>query len=110
MKPRRGDVFMAKMDAPVDDVIGGFRPVVVVSNNKGNKSSTICIVVPMRTTARRYFPTHVVVQASGDGVAMCENVTTISQHRLDRKVATLTEKEMQQIDAALAVAVGLENL
>lgn len=39
---------------------------------------------------------------------MCETVTTVSKQRAGNYYGTATPQEMQQIDKALAVALGLE--
>lgn len=50
MKIRRGDILYADLGVQYQESMqGGMRPVVVVSNNRANKHSTVITVVPLST-------------------------------------------------------------
>ena len=54
-------------------------------------------------------PTHVKVIAKIPSTALCEQVTTVSKQRLGEYVKSCTKKEMDEIDKALAVSLGINN-
>ena len=66
MKIRRGDILYADLGVQYQGSMqGGMRPVVVVSNNRANRHSTVITVVPLSTKIykKRNLPTHVFISA-----------------------------------------------
>lgn len=52
MKIRRGDILYADLGVQYQGSMqGGMRPVVVVSNNRANRHSTVITVVPLSVNA-----------------------------------------------------------
>lgn len=106
----RGDIWFVKGGkAIVGCEPWGDRPAVIVSNNKGNKTSPNVEVVFLTTKDKRYLPTHAKVLGKSPSIALCENVQTVSKDRLMDYIRTCTKKEMKQIDKALLCSFGLEN-
>ncbi len=107
----RGDVYFVKMSNRMYDtgVIDAGRPAVVVSNNQGNYHSSYVQVVYLTTKEKKQLPTHVPIICRVPSTALCEQVQTVSKDRLIEYVRTCTEKEMQQIDEALKISLGLEE-
>lgn len=66
MKIQRGDILYADLGVQYQESMqGGMRPVVVVSNNKANKHSTVITVVPLSTKIykKQSLSTHVFISA-----------------------------------------------
>lgn len=101
---KRGDIFYADI---VSSEHCSHRPVIIVSNNRGNAYSPNVTVVPLMTQPKRPMPTHVEVACRTQSTALCENVQTISKDRLGTYIRSCTSQEMRQIDTALACAIGL---
>lgn len=105
---KRGDIVYLKNSAylmAVGHIQGGQRPMLVVSNDVGNKHSQIVICVPLTTNRTRLdFPTHVLIN---DSVALCEQIFTFNQSVIDRKVGFASKEEMQKINTCLAVSLGM---
>ena len=78
-----------------------------MSNNIGNKFSEICEVVYLTTAEKKPLPTHVNVIARVPSIAMCEQVTSVSQSRLVEYIRTCNTEEMEAIDRALMISLGL---
>ncbi len=53
MKIQRGDILFANLGRYQGSVQGGNRPVVVISNNKVNRYSTVITVVPLSTKVEK---------------------------------------------------------
>lgn len=111
----RGDIYYAELNPYVGSEQGGVRPVVVLQNDMGNTFSQTIIVAP--ATKRIYKkpsqPTHVVL-ADVEGLAevslfMLEQVRTIDKRRVRYYVGKMTEGQMERIDAALRVSLGLDD-
>lgn len=94
----------------------GERPILVISNNRGNVFSPTLIVVALSTSGTKAkLPTHVLLDAKTtglkyDSVALCEVIRTIDEYRIISKVGTLDEETAKKVDKALAISVGLDYL
>lgn len=86
----------------------GVRPVVVVSNDNCNEFSGVVTVVPFTTQVKRPFPQQVaVVLPDGVSIALCDQVTSIPVEELQRHICDLHSYQMDQLDVALAIQLGL---
>ena len=53
--------------------------------------------------------THVTIRTTGRvSEALCEQPTTVSVERLNNRIGSVTDREMQQIDIALQIALKLD--
>ena len=91
----------------------GYRPVVIIQNNVGNKHSPTVIIasITSKRDAKAKLPTHYRIGAE-DGLEMpslvlLEQLRTIDKRRLSSFIGHLSEKHIQGINHALAVSVGL---
>ncbi len=95
------------------------RPALVVQNDVNNRRMTNVIVAAITTTKHRSGqPTQLLVefaspvgQQSGlahDSVVTCENLATLDKSLVRRKLGTLTDEAMKQIDLCLKVSLGIE--
>jgi mRNA interferase MazF len=84
------------------------RPAVIVSNNKGNEFSQIVEVVYLTgEEKKRYLPTHVQIMCKIPSTALCEQIASVSKSRLTEYVRTCSAAEMEKIDRALMVSLGI---
>lgn len=87
----------------------GDRPAVIVSNNKGNEHADCVEVVYMTTQPKNDLPTHVLIRSSlKPSTLLCEQIISVSKERVGTWIGTLTEQEIQQMDTALAISIGLD--
>ena len=57
-KVKRKDIFLADLGQTVGSEERGFRPVLIVQNNTGNKHSPTTIVLPFTKRIEKAFLTH----------------------------------------------------
>ena len=58
----RGEIYYADLSPVVGSEQGGYRPVIVLQNNKGNRYSTTVIIAPISSRlTKNPLPTHVMV-------------------------------------------------
>ena len=108
---RRGDIYYVRESK---DSVGseqkGFRPAIVISNNVGNKHSKIKQVVYITTKNKNAIPTHVLINsAKYTSIAICEQIFSVSDERIEKYVGHCTEEEMKKIDKALMISIGLDE-
>ena len=104
----RGEVYYYTFSNVEGSEIAGGRPCVIVSNEKNNANAPTVTVIPLTTQDKPPLPTHVYVDiGSVHGLALAEQVTTISKRRLSNYCGEVDEKTRKKIDAALAVQLEL---
>ena len=116
MMPRqikRGEMYYADLSPSVGSEQDGFRPVLVIQNNTGNRHSPTVVVAAITGRPKKNLPTHYLLPA-GNGLEMpsivlLEQVRTIDKLRLGSYIGWLDDNTMQGIDRAIAVSMGLES-
>lgn len=87
----------------------GDRPALIVSNDKNNTCCNTVEIVYMTTQPKKDLPTHVFVRSTAKpSTVLCEQVYTVSTMRVGDYLGKLTSAEMEQIDLALAISLGLD--
>jgi mRNA interferase MazF len=110
----RGDLYYANLNPVVGSEQGGIRPVVIIQNDTGNRHSPTIIVAAITSKAMKAtLPTHAMLSVESgldrDSVALLEQIRTIDKRRLKDYVGALNGDDMNAVDNALAVSVGLNG-
>lgn len=117
---KRGDVFFADLGQGIGSEQMGYRPVVIIQNDTGNKHSPTVVVaaVTSKVDANAKQPTHCFIGAEYGlelpSVILLEQIRTLDKQRLEKYVGRLSKKHLNDLNHALAISVGLipaqENL
>ena len=111
---RRGDIFYADLSGTVGSEQGGVRPVLVIQNDIGNRSSNTIIAAAITSKVKRLdMPTHSKLGKrfglAEDSIVLLEQIRTIDKKRLREHMGRLDEAMMDQVDDAIAVSFGLHG-
>lgn len=115
----RGDIFYA--DLTEKNSIGseqvGIRPVVILQNNIGNKYSPTVIIAPItsKTLVKNKIPTHVLLKKKKsrlikDSIILIEQIRVIDKKRLKFYSGKLEKNEINKVNEAIRIALGLNNI
>ena len=110
---RRGQIYFADMPARYGSEQGGFRPVLIIQNDVGNRYSPTTLVAPLTSSkTKRNLPTHVVLNGdrhnlNNDSTVLLEQVSVIDKSRLKGYVTYLDDSKMREINTALSVSFGI---
>ena len=87
------------------------RPVVIISNNSGNRFSPAITVIPFTTADKKPLPTHVKVLMEDGKVStvLCEQLRTISTDLLENYIGTLDDTKLTEIEGATLIALGFKQ-
>ena len=94
---------------------GGTRPVLIISNDIGNKHSPTVIIaaITSRVHTKAKLPTHTPVSdyegLDKDSVILLEQIRTIDKQRLKQYMGMMPNNIMARVDKALAISVALEK-
>lgn len=112
---KRGDIYYAKLNPVIGSEQGGkHRPVLIISNNKGNRYSTTVIVAAItgKEHAKPNLPTHVIVNdcecLEKDSIILLEQIRTLDKQRLQEYIGTFDRRLMLSVDNALAISIGIK--
>lgn len=107
---KRGDLFLVELSGQGSEQ-SGIRPAVIIQNNVGNKVSPTTIIVPLTSQKKKEIPTHVELN-SDDGVlkpstALCEQPCVIDKSRLIKKLGTVSNNKIQEINQKIMFNLGI---
>ncbi len=111
----RGEIYWADIPTGSGSEQAGRRPVLIIQNQTGNRTSNTTIAAAITSQPRqRVYPFHVhfTAQESGlrlPGIVLCEQIQTIDQKRLGSKAGALGAEKMMEVDLALHFSLGLED-
>ena len=106
---RRGDIYYVENHQSVGCEQRAGRPAVVVSNDMNNQHSTTVEIDYLTTQPKTNLPTHTAIAGlRSPSITLCEQITTVSVERLGNYCGHVTDAEMEGIDAAMRISLGLK--
>ena len=109
----RGDIYgilPGECERGGENTIRTNRPAIIVSNEDINKGNYNYMVVFLTTRPKKDEKTHITIRSAGrTSTALCEQITTVSAEQLDKYVGSCTAKEMEAIDRACMLALGIDD-
>ena len=115
-KIKRGDIYYANLNPVIGSEQGGTRPILIISNDIGNRHSPTVIVaaITSRVHTKAKLPNHTAIRdfegLNKDSIILLEQIRTIDKKRLQEYIGMLSESEMARVDKALAISVSLNIL
>ena len=98
----RGDMYYADLGRGIGSEQEGYRPVLILQNNTGNKYSPTVIVaaISSKVDAKAKLPTHYLLQAENGlelpSLVLLEQLRTIDKKRLGAYIGHLEEKHIRK--------------
>ena len=111
----RGDIYLVDLGTNIGSEQGGCRPVLLVQNDIGNHFGPTLIVAPVSS---RYWkkskqPTHTLIEGiqnlSSPSVVLTEQLLTIDKVRVMKYLGKVPEDQMQNVNTAVMVSLGLKQ-
>jgi mRNA interferase MazF len=110
MKMVRGEIWWVAFDPSIGTEIQKTRPAIIVSNNAANRRLRGIVVVPVTSNLERIFPGQALVEIKGrPGKARVDQIKAVDKMRLKSFIGQLTPDEMDRLDQAMQIHLGLQN-
>ena len=112
---KRGDIYYAELSPAIGSEQGGTRPVLIISNDIGNRYSPTVIIaaITSRVHTKAKLPTHTSVRnfegLDKESIVLSEQIRTIDKQRLREYLGTLDGRFLIKVDKALAISIGLQK-
>lgn len=110
---RNGDIYMAQLDEDIGGSLqSGFRPVLVVSNDKANYFSPVINIVPITSKlGKKKLPTHVLLKECEllrQSIILVEQITSVNKSRLIRYMGSIKRTPYEEkVKRAIGVQLNL---
>lgn len=110
---KRGQIYYADLSPVKGSEQGGFRPVLIIQNDIGNRYSptVIAAVVTSRHT-KANLPTHIWLNCEcglpKESMVECEQIRTLDKSRLKDFMGQASQEVMKEIDKGLKISLGVK--
>ncbi len=108
MTIKRADIYLANLNPTLGSEINKTRPVVVVSNNINNEYSNTVTILPITSNTVNIYPFEVFIGAGvsnlpKDSKVKADQIRTIDKQRLIKKIGSLNENLIADVEAAMKI-------
>ncbi len=105
---KRGEVWWVAFDPSIGSEIKKTRPAVIVSNDAANRNLSRVIVMPLSSNVSRLYPGEALVTVAGKpSKVMADQIMAADKARLKDRLAVLSGDDLQEVEDALKVHLGL---
>jgi len=109
----RGEVWLTDLEAGKKAEQSRVRLALVISATEMNASASGLVTVLPVTTRELFIPAHIKLEPPEGGVLktsfiVCDNIHTIAQDRLSKKLGVVTNTTMQRVETTLAMILGFD--
>jgi len=114
MIPKRGDIFLANLEPVKGSEQGRVRPFLIIQNDISNKHSPVTIIAAITSKVfEKEYSTDVFIlkENSGldkDSTIMLNQIRTIDNSRLVKRIGSLDNFIMNQVDMAIKISLALD--
>lgn len=105
---KRGEVWWVNFEISTGGEIRKKSPAIIVSNDISNHFLNRVQVVPLTSRVEKLYPSEAYVTSLGKrNKAMADQLTTVSKKRLINAAGSISSVEMESVDNAIAIQLGL---
>lgn len=112
MEIKRGQIWYADLSPVRGSEQGGMRPVLIISNDIGNKCSPVVIAAPITSKVhKKKLPTQVLIGTESGlqvlSMVECEQLRTLDKRRMIAYIGSAPKWVINAVDHATKISLGL---
>ncbi len=112
MNLKRGDIILVDFDPARPSEANKIRPSILITNNQANTYGTNVMVVPLTSNITSIYPFQLFLAAEQTGLkedskAQVELSRSVSKSRLGKRIASLNESLLEQLNERLKLHLDL---
>ncbi len=113
MNINRGDIFLAALDPVIGHEIAKTRPVIIISNDMGNKHSGTVTIIPVTSKSiKKIYPFEILLpkkisKLKKDSKGKADQIRTLDKARLIKVIGRLSRKLVKNMDDAIKIHLNL---
>jgi mRNA interferase MazF len=109
---KRGEIWLVSFDPTRGSEQSGTRPAIIIQNDIGNRYGSTTIVAAISSRVKKYPHTLVLDVNSTNGLSQIsclklDQLLTIDKERLIKKIGTISNQKISELDFALQLSLGL---
>lgn len=110
--PKRGDIWLVRLDPTQGSEIKKTRPAFVLSNNINNQHSPLVTVLPISDRGDKVYPFEVALPQSQRGLTKlskirCQQIRTIDKLRLVKHLGAISRNLLPAVEEAVQLHLGM---
>jgi mRNA interferase MazF len=115
MNIKRGEIFLAALDPVIGHEIAKTRPVIVVSNDVGNKYSGTVTIIPVTSkNLKKIYPFEIYLpmetsKLKKDSKGKADQIRTLDKLRLIKLIGRLNSELLNNVDTAIKIHLNLNS-
>jgi mRNA interferase MazF len=115
MNIKRGEIFLAALDPVSGHEIAKTRPVIVVSNDVGNKYSGTVTIIPVSSkNLKKIYPFEIYLpretsKLQKDSKGKADQIRTLDKLRLIKPIGRLNSELLNNVDTAIKIHLNLDR-
>lgn len=116
IQPIRGEIYLVNFDPTIGSEINKTRPALIIQNDLANENSPVTIIAAITSKFDdRLYPTEVRIDPPEGGlktisVVLLNQIRTIDRQRLIRRIGAIGSGELNEVDRAIQISLGLMDL
>ena len=116
IQPIRGEIYLVNFDPTIGSEINKTRPALIIQNDLANQNSPVTIIAAITSKFDdRLYPTEVRIDPPEGGlktisVVLLNQSRTIDRQRLIRRIGAIGSGELNEVDRAIQISLGLMDL
>lgn len=111
--PRRGDIWLVRLDPTIGSEIKKTRPAFIISNDTNNQYSPFLTILPISEKGEKVYPFEVTVSISNAALSKpskirCQQIRTVDKERLMKRLGVIPKKLLPDIEEALKLHLDIQ--
>jgi mRNA interferase MazF len=105
---KRGEAGWVEFDPAIGSEIRKKPPAVIVSNDAANRNLSRVVLIPMTSHSDNLYPGEAAITLNGERrKALADQIMAADKSRLTGPMGTLSKTDMQNIESAIKLHLGL---